>query len=264
MAPSWRSYGDMATAMTVEVGLVFVPVMVSPATEDHRVRLHEVHRGDQGRIRHRRVCELDGQEVDYRDVARGVELPDGRTVALDEAALERLPLPTLRRIEVLGFVEADSVDPISYQRAYYARPVGASAERPYAVLVAALSRSGLVGVAKTALSSRERLAVLRPRQGVLTLHTVYWPDEIRAPGPAPTHPVTDREMELAEILLDHLRGIAPGAVRDEYAEALDQLVAALTEGRQLETPAGPSEPPQDLMAALEASIRASRRGEETP
>lgn len=250
--------------MSVSFGLVSVPVLISPATEDHRVRLHEIHRGDSGRIRHRRVCELDGQEVDYRDVARGVELPDGTTVALDDDTLERLPLPTRRVIEVLGFVEADTVDPISYQRAYYARPASATAEHPYTVLVAALARTGLVGVAKTALTSRERLAVLRPRHGVLTMHTVFWPDEIRASGPAPTYPVTSREVELAEMLLTQLTGVDPGAVRDEYAEALDRLVVAVSEGRELEAPAGPREPPQDLMAALEASIRASHPGEGKP
>jgi DNA end-binding protein Ku len=252
----------MATTMSVSFGLVSVPVLLSPATEDHRVRLHEVHRSDGGRIRHRRVCELDGQEVAYQDVARGVALPDGTTAVLDDAALERLPLPTKHVIEVLGFVPADSIDPVSYQRAYYARPADSAAERPYEVLVAALARSGLVGVAKTAVTSRERLAVLRPRLGVLTLHTVYWPDEIREPGPAATQPVTDRELELAEILLTHLKGVGPDAVRDEYGEALDRLVAAVTEGRELEEPPAPREPPQDLIAALEASIRASRRDEE--
>ncbi|MFC4463820.1 Ku protein [Streptomyces xiangluensis] len=81
------------------------------------------------------------------------------------------------------------------------------AERPYEVLVAALARTGLVGVAKAAIHSRERLIILRPRRGVLVIHTIYWPDEVREPGPAPTTPVTDREMELAELLLDQLRGV---------------------------------------------------------
>ncbi|MGW1290552.1 hypothetical protein ACWD4N_45000 [Streptomyces sp. NPDC002586] len=93
---------------------------------------------------------------------------------------------------------------------------------------------------------------------------MFWPDEIREPGPAPTRPVTDREMELAEMLLTHLTGVDPADVRDEYAEALDQLVAAVAEGRELEVPAGPREAPEDLMAVLEASIRAAQRNEERP
>ncbi|MGW3954027.1 non-homologous end joining protein Ku [Streptomyces sp. NPDC004752] len=248
----------MAITMSVTFGLVSVPVLVSPATEEHRVRLHEVHRSDGGRIRHHRVCELDGQEVAYQDVARGVEMPDGTTAVLDDADLERLPLPTRRAIDVLGFVSADTIDPTSYQRAYYARPAGPAAERPYELLVAALSRSGLVGIAKTALRSRERLAVLRPRYGVLAVHTVFWPDEIREPGPAPASPVTDRELELAELLLSQMQGIDTRAVHDDYTEALNQLVAALSSGRELPEPAEPAQPPPDLMKVLEASIRAAR------
>ncbi|MFJ2566535.1 Ku protein [Streptomyces sp. NPDC087568] len=248
----------MTTTMSVTFGLVSVPVLVSPATQEHRVRLHEVHRSDRGRIRHRRVCELEDREVPWTDVARGAEMPDGTLAVLDDADLERLPLPTRHVIEVLGFVSADTVDPISYQRAYYARPAGPAAERPYEVLVAALARTGLVGIAKTALRSRERLAVLYPRHGVLVVHTVFWPDEIREPGLAPAGPVTERELELAELLLNRMQGIDARAVHDDYAEALHQLVAALSAGQELAAPAEPSGALPDLMAALEASIRAAR------
>ncbi|MFI1169835.1 Ku protein [Streptomyces sp. NPDC020801] len=248
----------MAITMTVSFGLVSVPVLVSPATEEHRVRLHEVHRSDGGRIRHRRVCELEDQEVAYQDVARGVEMPDGTTAVLNDADLERLPLPTRRAIDVLGFIPADTIDPISYQRAYYSRPAGPASERPYELLVAALARTGLVGIAKTALRSRERLTVLRPRHGVLVVHAVFWPDEIREPGPAPTSPVTDRELELAELLLNQMQAIDTRAVHDDYTEALNQLVAALSSGRELPAPAEPTQPPPDLMKVLEASIRAAR------
>lgn len=88
--------------MSVSFGLVSVPVLVSPATEDHRIRLNEVHQRRGGRIRHRRVCGLDGQEVAYTDVARGVKAPDGTMTVLDDASLERLPMPTRHVIEVLG------------------------------------------------------------------------------------------------------------------------------------------------------------------
>ncbi|WP_445529989.1 Ku protein [Streptomyces cyslabdanicus] len=115
-----------------------------------------------------------------------------------------------------------------------------------------------MGIARTALRSRERLAVLHPRHGVLVVHTVFWPDEIREPGIAPAGPVTERELELAELLLNQMQGIDSRAVHDDYAEALNQLVTALGAGRELQAPAAPQGPPPDLMAALEASIRAAR------
>lgn len=243
--------------MTVSFGLVAVPVRLSPATERNRVPLHEVHVRDSGRIRHRRFCELEDREVPYAEVGSGVELPGGTVAALDEADLERLPLPSRRLINVLGFVPVAEIDPIMYGRAYYAHPAGSAAERPYEVFVAALARTGLAGVAKTAIRSRERLAVLRPRHGVLVVHTVYWPDEIRDPGPASATPVTDRELELAEMLMNQLCGVDVKDLRDEYGDALQELAAAVTAGKELAPAPEPGRPPVDLMEALEASVRAA-------
>ncbi|MCF3137112.1 Ku protein [Streptomyces olivochromogenes] len=103
----------MAATMSDCFGLVSAPVLVSPATDDHRECLNGVHRSDGGSIRHHRACELDGREVAHQDVGRGVEMPDGTMAVLDDVALERLPLPTRHLIEVLGFVPADTIDPIS-------------------------------------------------------------------------------------------------------------------------------------------------------
>jgi DNA end-binding protein Ku len=113
-------------------------------------------------------------------------------------------------------------------------------------------------VCKVALRTRERLAVLRPRHGMLVLHTLRWPEEIRDPGDlASSAPVTDRELQLAEVLMDALAGVDIGDLRDEYAAALEQLIVAKVSGRELAAAAEP-EPAVDLMAALERSIRDAR------
>jgi DNA end-binding protein Ku len=132
-------------------------------------------------------------------------MPDGSVVPLIEADLERLPLPTKHTCEVLGFVPGADIDSISFARPYYAGPGGPGAERPYALLVEALARTGMVGVAKLAIRSRERLALLRPRHSVLVVQTLLWEDELREPGDlAPSAPVTDRELALAEVLIREL------------------------------------------------------------
>ncbi|MFK4222259.1 Ku protein [Streptomyces sp. NPDC019890] len=192
-------------------------------------------------------------------------MPDGRVVALTDEALAHMPLPTKRTMEVLGFVPGQDIDPISYSRPYYAGPGGPGADRPYALLVEALARTGSVGVVKIAIRSRERLALLRPRHGVLVLQTLLWEDELREPGDlAPSTPVTDRELELAEVLISELTGIEVGELHDEYAHALEQLVTAKVSGGELPGVAegGPA-PAMDLMAALEESVRTARaaRGE---
>lgn len=153
---------------------------------------------------------------------------------------------------------ADSVDPVLYGRAYYVLP-GPGAERPCALLAVTLARTGRVGVGKVALRTRERPAVLRPYGGRrLLLHTLYWPHEQNDPpeplaaGAAPS----DRELALAEVLTEALTRGEPPQQHDEYTAALDRLVEAKAAGGELEAPveAGPT---VDLMAALEASIRAA-------
>ncbi|MGI5262451.1 Ku protein [Streptomyces angustmyceticus] len=244
---------------TVAFGLVALPVDLFAATEDHGPGLHLVHSRDGGRIRHRRVCELDGQEVGPEETARGWEAPDGRTVVLQDEDLAALPLPTKRVIDVAGFVDGAAVDPLLYARPYWVGARGPGAQKPYALMVEALARSGRMAVCKVALRSRERLAVLRPRAGILVLHTLHWPEEIRDPGdlssPAPT---TDRELALAELLMDEMTGVDIDTLHDDYAQALNVLVDTLAAGGGALPPREPQHP-VDLMAALEASVRDARR-----
>lgn len=198
-------------------------------------------------------------EVPQSEIARGWERPDGRTVVLLDEDLDALPLPTKRTVDVLGFIDERDVDPVLYAKPYWVGAAGEQGQRPYALLVEALARHGTVAVAKVTLRTRERLAVLRPRHGMLVLHTLLWPQEIRKPddlsSPAP---VTERELELAELLMDQLAGVDIAELHDEYAAALEQLLAAKMTGAGLEEPEEPTLA-VDLMAALEASIRATEK-----
>ncbi|GFE19992.1 Ku protein [Streptomyces nigrescens] len=252
MRPIWKG--------TISFSLVTVSVQLFAATEEHGPGLHLVHAVDGGRVRHKRVCELDGQQLTAQETARGWETPDGRTVVLDEADIAALPLPTKRVIEVVGFLDADQVDPLMYSRPYWVASQGPASQRPYALLTEALARSGRLAVCKVAIRSRERLAVLRPKHGMLVLQTLLWPEEIRDPGDlsSPT-PVTDRELRLAEMLMDELAGVDIDQLHDEYAAALEQLVDAKAVGEGLGRALEPG-PVVDLMAALEESVRSARRG----
>ncbi|MGA5267094.1 Ku protein [Streptomyces lydicamycinicus] len=245
----------------IAFGMVVLPVRLVSATEEHRGRFREMHSVDGGRIRHKRVCEAEGrqEEIPYGDVGRAVELPDGRLIPITDEDLERLPLPTKHVAEVLGFVPGSDIDPISYGRPYYAAPDGPAADRPYVLLTETLARTGYVGICKIAIRQRERLAVLRPRRGVLVLQTLLWSDEVREPGDlGPSTPVTDRELQLAERLLSELTGIEMKQLEDEYGHALEQLVAAKLEGGEVPELPMP-EPAVDLLTALEQSVQAARR-----
>ncbi|WUD75676.1 Ku protein [Streptomyces sp. NBC_00510] len=247
-------------------GLVSIPVKLYAATEEHGVSLHQVHAEDGGRIRMKRYCEKEGKEVPYAEIAKGYEDETGRTVVLTDEDLAALPLPSKKLIDVLAFVDADEIDPLSLSRAYY---VGAetAAAKPYVLLREALSSSGKAAVTKIALRTRESLALLRVHQDVLVLHTMYWPDELRAAeGLAPPEKVTVRpqELKMAQSLMDTLsEDFDLESMHDEYQHALDELVAARLEGEPVPEMAEVTAAPDnvvDLMAALQASIDA-RGGE---
>ncbi|MEW2081124.1 Ku protein [Streptomyces sp. NPDC005283] len=243
----------------IQFGMVALPVRMYGATEEHAVRLHEIHASDGSRVEHRRFCRAEGREIPYEEVGRGFAMPDGSVVPLSEEDLTRLPLPTKHTCEVLGFVPGADIDPISFARPYYAGPGGPGAERPYVLLVKALARTGMVGVAKLAIRSRERLALLRPRRGVLVIQTLLWEDELREPGDlAPSAPVTDRELAMAEVLIRELTGVEKRELHDEYGHALEQLIAAKVSGGELAESPAQTMPAVDLMAALEESVRAAR------
>lgn len=161
-------------------GLVTFPVRLFPVVRGHGVRLRQVHRADSGRIRHRRVCEVCGEEVALADVGRAVEVGDGRLVAVEADELARVPVPEGRVIEVVQVARAEEVDPVVLGRAFHVEPE-AAAVGSYVVLRDALERSSRVGVARVVVRRRERVALVRARGSGLVVQTVLWDDEVREP-----------------------------------------------------------------------------------
>jgi DNA end-binding protein Ku len=249
----------------ISFGLVTVPVKLYTATEQRDVSFRQVHVKDGGRIHFRRVCSVDGEEVPFADVAKGYELPDGEMVVLTDEDLAHLPLPTARSIEVLNFSPADQVDPILWNRSYYVEPEPAGT-RAYVLLREALDRTGKVAVTKVALRQRESLAVLRTHDGVLVLETMLWPDEIRAadfPFLDQDIDVRAQELRMATSLVDSMtEDFEPDQYHDEYRVALEQLVAARVEGREVTPSPEPAadEEPASLLDALQASLDAATKG----
>jgi DNA end-binding protein Ku len=249
----------------ISFGLVMIPVKLYAATEQKDIAFRQVHRVDGGRIRFRRVCSIDGEEVPYEDVAKGYELPDGEMVVLTDEDMAELPLPTTRSIEVLHFLPEEQLDPILLNRSYFVEPDPAGA-RAYVLLRDSLDRSGKVALAQVALRQRESLATLRPRDGVLVLETLLWPDEVRVPDFKfldDDTEVRSQELQMAASLIDSMTvDFDPDEYHDHYREALQELVDAKVEGREIIQPEGPSEPAEltSLADALKASLAAAQGG----
>jgi DNA end-binding protein Ku len=250
----------------ISFGLVTIPVKLYSATQARDVTFHQVHAEDGGRIKYKRVCSIDGEEVPYSDIAKGYELPNGQTVVLTDEDFTELPLSTSRTIDVLEFVERDHVDPIYFEKSYYLEPEK-TGTRPYVLLRDALEESGRVAVVKVALRSREALATLRVRDGVFVLETMLWPDEVREPDFSfldEDIEVRPQELAMASSLIDTLAGdFDPSKYTDSYREALEALIDAKVEGHEVVAPtaaAPTSGTVVDLMAALRASVEAARSG----
>lgn len=248
----------------ISFGLVSIPVKLMNATENHSISFRQIHLADGGRIRYRKVCELDEREVSGAETGKGYQDPDGTVVPITDEDLASLPLPTAKTIEIEGFVPASAVDPLQLDSAYYLAANGVPAGKPYALLREALRRSEKVAVAKYALRGRERLGMLRVVDDVIALHGLFWPDEIRGPeGVAPDTDVRirDAELDLADALMNTLGEADLDTLHDDYREAVEELVAAKAAGEPVE-PEGEEEPGGgkviDLMAALENSVRAAR------
>lgn len=250
----------------ISFGLVTIPVKLYSATEERDVTFHQVRRSDGSRIRYKRVAATDGEEVAYGDIAKGYELSSGETVVLTDEDFADLPLTTNRAIDVLQFVPLEQVDPIYFAKSYYLEP-DKTGVKPYVLLRDALEQSGKVALVKVALRQRETLATLRVRDGVFVLETMVWPDEVREPDfgfLSDDVEVRPQELAMAGSLIDSLSGdFEPGQYKDEYRQALESLIEAKVEGREVVTPA--EEPDTggavvDLMAALRASVEAARKG----
>ncbi len=249
----------------VSFGLVTIPIKLYSATEEHDVPLHQVHVKDGSRIRYRRICEAEGEEVPYSEIARGYELPDGDTVVLTGEELGQLPIASSRTIDVLRFVPAEQIDPVYFSKSYYLSADGPG-KKPYVLLRQALADAGTYALVKVALRQRESLAVLRSVDDVLVLQTMLWPDEIRdASSLAPEEDIELRQQELtmAASYIETLTGdFDPEEYTDEYAGALRELVEAKVAGREVTEapePAGRGGEVIDLMAALEASVAEAKK-----
>jgi DNA end-binding protein Ku len=250
-------------AGAISFGLVVIPVKLYAATEQRDITFRQVHRKDGARIQFRRVCTLDGEEVPYADLAKGYELPTGDMVVLTDEDLADLPLVTAHRIEVLHFAPAEQVEPIYAAKSYYLEPEPAGA-RAYVLFRDALEKSGKVAVAKVALRQRETLSALWVREGVITLETLLWPDEVRRPDFGfldEDIEVRPQEMKMAASLIDTMtEDFEPDQYHDSYREALEAVVQAKIEGNQIVRPAGlepePKTAPADLAEILRASVAA--------
>jgi DNA end-binding protein Ku len=251
----------------ISFGLVSVPIKLYSATTNHDIRFHQVHAADGGRIKYKRTCSIDGEEVDYADIVKGYETEDGELITLDDADLDSLPQVSGHEIDVIEFVPADQIDPMLFEKSYYLEPE-AKAAKPYALLREALVQTDRMAVVRFALRQRESIALLRVRGNAIVLQTMLWPDEVREPE----FDILDTEVELrpqeltmAASLVESLGAdFDPTQFHDEYRDAVEEMIERKrTTGESRPAPVEKTASDEgdsmtDLLSALQASVDAAR------
>lgn len=256
---------------SIAFGMVVIPIKLYTATDNHDTAFRQVHREDGGRVQFRRFCSLDGNEVVYADIAKGFEMPDGSCVVLTDDEMKNLPLATTKSMEVLQFVNPAKIDPLLYDKSYYALPGNPAGNNAYAMLVSAMRQRGVAGLVKVALRQRETLGLVTERDGGLVLTLLRWPDEVRD-NPWSTDAGVVAEVNGAVVtqacgLIDILTtDFIPSDHSDAYATAVKELVQSKIEGRETELPVTPGDhtgPPADLADMLKASVAAAKNAKGT-
>ncbi|ASR34752.1 Ku protein [Prauserella marina] len=248
---------------TIGFGSFAIPVKAYSATGEYSSGLTQVHAVDGGRIRYKRVCEVDDAEVPQEEIAKGYTTAGGEVVVLSEADLAELAdvaLPTAHSIQILGFVDPGDIDPLYFVKSYYLEPE-VPATKPYVLLGEALQQAGRVAVVRVTIRQRETLGALSVRGKVVMLDTMHWPGEIRTPDFPFLHEDVDlrvTEVKAAANMIENLSlGFDPADYPDTYSDALAELIEARIEGREVLTPSATvqEEGVAELLRALQESTQ---------
>src|SRR6185503_8715112 len=262
----------MARAMwkgAIQFGLVTIPVKLYLATESKGISFNMLHKTDLSRIQMKVWCPVEDEPISRTDTVKGFEYAPGEYVVVTDEDLEKVPLKTVRSIEIEQFTKAEPDDPVRFVKsAYYVEPdkIGRKA---FYLLKSVLEDEGLTAICKVVIKDREVLAALDPFAETLLLTTLHWPDEIRSLKeldlPEEEFDFKPAELQMAKQLVSAMTGeFDPAQYKDEYRDALEKIIEAKVEGRETVEIEEPEETGKlvDLMAALEASVSAAKAARE--
>jgi DNA end-binding protein Ku len=255
----------------VSFGLVNVPVKAYSASRDHEVHFHQMQKRTGSRINYKKVAEKSGREVKADDIVMGYEISKGNYVTVDPDEIDALRPQSTKTIDVTDFVPLDDIDPIYFEKTYWLAPDGDAAQRPYRLLTEAMDQERRVGIGTVVMRRKQYLACIRPLDGALAMSTMRFADEVIDKSaieaiPARRAKVDKKELALAQQVIDALAGdFEPGKYKDTYTDELRDIIKRKSEGKEVTVEEAParSENVLDLMAALEASVEATKKARRT-
>ena len=250
-APVWKGY--------LTFGLVSFPVRLFSAARAEAVHFHLLHKKDLSRVKEVWYCSEEDRPIDRSEIVKGYEVQKGEYITVEDQELKQIAPTTATAMEILQFVGSDEIDPLLFESSYYVAP-GEKVSKPYALFMAALSETKQEAIAKIAMHNREHLVLIRPAEGGLVLHTLYYKDELHKTNKAeaPKAKFSGKELDLAKSLVQHLTAkFKLSEFHDAYRENLERLIEEKKKGKRVTTVKQPRQAPViDLMEALKKSLQA--------
>jgi DNA end-binding protein Ku len=259
MAATWKG--------TLSFGLVAIPIQLTPAARTERISFNQLHKVCHTRLKQPLFCPTCNRQVERSEVEKGYEYEKDQYLLFTEEELDRIEPESARMMEILEFCKLDEIDPLYFDSSYYVSPEAAGA-KAYKLLLETMQRTGYAGIAKVTMHNREYIVIVRARKTGLTLHTMFYSNEIRAAAETGEgkFEIKEQERTLATQLVESLAApFEPEKYHDTYQEALRMLIDAKAQGHDVvAVPSTAQAPPVDLMAALKQSLsqkQAAPRGE---
>lgn len=256
---------------TISFGLVNIPVRMYPAVRQNDIHFHMLHDQDKSRLQRRMVCPVDEKQVPSEHIVRGYEISPGKHVVVEDQELDAVAPKASRGIDVLYFADLADIDPVYYQHPYYLLPED-GAEKAYALFTEAMQKSNKVAIVRFVMRAKEYVGAIRSVGEVLLMETMYFSDEIVPASvfgdDAAKGRVGEKELKVAQQLIDSLSAaFEPDKLRDEYREAVLDLVKKKAEGGDVDLEAEPAPEKTevaDILAALEASLASAKAKRKQP
>jgi DNA end-binding protein Ku len=255
MAATWKGF--------LSFGLISIPIQLAPAARTERISFNQLHKVCHSRLKQPLFCPTCNRMVERNEVEKGYEYEKDQYLLFTEDELEKIEPESARTMEILEFVKLNEIDPLYFDASYYVTPEVAGG-RAYHLLLEAMQKSGYAGIAKATMHSREYIVIIRATKNGLTLHTMFYSNEIRSAaeyGNIDKSEIKEQERTLAMQLIENLAApFRPDKYHDTYQEGLRTLIAAKAEGQDVVAPPHISLPPVvDLMAALKQSLSESKK-----
>jgi DNA end-binding protein Ku len=238
-------------------GLISMPVRMTTAARGERISFNQLHKECHSRLKQPLFCPVCNRNVERSEIVKGYEYEKDQYVLFNEDELDKIEPPSAKVMEILEFVKLDEMDPLYFDASYYLAPEDAGA-KAYQLLMKAMKESGYGAIAKLTMHQREHIVIVRPGTQGMTLHTMFYSNEIRAAESVPSDKVEvkDQEKKLARQLIESLAApFDPQKYRDEYQENVRTMIAAKLKGQEVTEVAQPHMAPViDLMEALKKSL----------